>query len=424
MGWKMGLEPTTLGTTNRCSNQLSYNHHVIEDFRWVCKIRIIIGKIAIPRKQFIKPHILILASWYPNPKTPLNGNFIQRHALTISQKYKVSIIHTFKDNSLKRPRRVQISNLNQNCTEFVVGYRSNSRLLKYVHAAKAVYSALKLVKNRAKISHVFLNVFYPLGAHYPWLKWLLPNNWYALEHWTGYHCEPSRNPRHLNIARYVSRHCKSVIAVSHDLSSAMKNAGLSNVKGVVFNAVNTSLFNYKPTEASDKLTLLHISSLKQEHKNFEMLLKSFATCNELEKIELRVINSGDETPYLPLVHELNLKDKVHFLGSMSIASVAIEMNRSNVFVLSSNYENMPCVIEEALCAGLPVLSTNVGGISEIVNDSNGILVPPQNHLAFAQALDKIIENYARFDLKQIAQEAKSKFGEEAILSGFEEILEL
>ena len=420
----MGLEPTTLGTTNRCSNQLSYNHHVIEDSRWVCKIRIIIGKIAIPRKQFIKPHILILASWYPNPKTPLNGNFIQRHALVLSQKCRVSIIHTYKDNSLERSRWVQTLNLNENCTEFVVGYRSRSRFFKYLHAAKAVYSALKLVKKRAKVSHVFLNVFYPLGVHFPWLKWFLPNNWYALEHWTGYHFDPSQNARHLNTARYVSRHCKSVIAVSQDLSNAMKNAGLSNVKGVVFNAVNTSLFNFKQSEANDKLTLLHVSSLKQEHKNFELLLKSFATCNQLNKLELSVINSGDEAPYLPLIQELNLKDKVHFLGSMSIDSVAKEMQRSNVFVLSSNYENMPCVIEEALCAGLPVLSTNVGGISEIVNDSNGILVPPQNHLAFAQALDEITEYYARFDLNQIAQEAKNKFGEQALLSGFEEILEL
>ena len=86
-----------------------------------------------------------------------------------------------------------------------------------------------------------------------------------------------------------------------------------------------------------------------------------------------------------------------------------------MFVLSSNYEGLPLVILEAMAAGLPIISTNVGGVKDIVTD-NGILVEPNCQEALSKAIMSLADdvklrlqmgrrsydNVQQFDSKQIA----------------------
>ena len=83
-------------------------------------------------------------------------------------------------------------------------------------------------------------------------------------------------------------------------------------------------------------------------------------------------------------------------------------------VLSSNYENMPVVILEAFACGLPVVSTNVGGISEIVNESNGLLVPPHDAEKLANAMQKMLESYQNYDANTLRNSIIKKFSNEAV----------
>jgi glycosyltransferase involved in cell wall biosynthesis len=75
---------------------------------------------------------------------------------------------------------------------------------------------------------------------------------------------------------------------------------------------------------------------------------------------------------------------------------------------------MPCVIAESLCCGTPVISTNVGGIAEILNDTNGILVDKGNQDQLMEAILKILRNEKLFNRKQIAEDAIQLFSEESI----------
>ncbi|MCB4234228.1 glycosyltransferase family 4 protein [Kaistella anthropi] len=54
--------------------------------------------------------------------------------------------------------------------------------------------------------------------------------------------------------------------------------------------------------------------------------------------------------------------------------VSEKMRASDCFVLFSDYENFPCVLLESLSTGTPVIATKVGGIPEVVNEKNGILI--------------------------------------------------
>ena len=96
---------------------------------------------------------------------------------------------------------------------------------------------------------------------------------------------------------------------------------------------------------------------------------------------------------MSLVSELGLSDEVKFFGSITEKEVVAEYGKAQVFVLSSEEEPAPQVIAQAMAAGLPVVSTSVGGIPFLVKDGqNGFLVPPGNVERLAE---KIILNPER-----------------------------
>jgi glycosyltransferase involved in cell wall biosynthesis len=73
--------------------------------------------------------------------------------------------------------------------------------------------------------------------------------------------------------------------------------------------------------------------------------------------------------------------------------IANNLKESNLFVLFSNYENLPCVILEAFSCGVPVISTNVGGINEYFPKDFGFLIDTKDEDALLQ---KTIEVYTNF----------------------------
>ena len=64
--------------------------------------------------------------------------------------------------------------------------------------------------------------------------------------------------------------------------------------------------------------------------------------------------------------------------------------QAGIFVLCSRYEGLPLSIIEAMCAGLPIVASDVGGVRELVDDGvNGFLVPAGNQLALSDCLDRL-----------------------------------
>jgi len=87
---------------------------------------------------------------------------------------------------------------------------------------------------------------------------------------------------------------------------------------------------------------------------------------------------------------------------------------STALILPSSVENSPCVIVEAHYFGLPVIATKTGGIPEMVNSSNGIIMsvkasPEKMKKEIKRALLEFIERRAEFDSEQIKRKAKEQF---------------
>jgi glycosyltransferase involved in cell wall biosynthesis len=121
------------------------------------------------------------------------------------------------------------------------------------------------------------------------------------------------------------------------------------------------------------------------------LLKAFHQV--LEKgisANLHIAGDGPEKEKLLLLaQELGITSRTHFHGSVD--NVAPLLQESDVFVLPSSVEGLPNALLEAMSCGLAVITTRVGGNSEIIEDGiNGLLIDPDNSQQLKNALMKIL----------------------------------
>ncbi len=109
-----------------------------------------------------------------------------------------------------------------------------------------------------------------------------------------------------------------------------------------------------------------------------------------------VAGDGDMLePWKALAVELGLADRAHFLGNVPYEKIPLLIRASNVFVLNSEYEGLSHTLLEVSALGLPIVATGVCGNPEVVeHEVNGLLVPPKDARAVAQALRRILDDPA------------------------------
>jgi glycosyltransferase involved in cell wall biosynthesis len=91
--------------------------------------------------------------------------------------------------------------------------------------------------------------------------------------------------------------------------------------------------------------------------------------------------------------KLDVRKNIVFTGYFPDEKLPKLYQAADIFAFSTFYENLPFAILEALSSRLPVVTTNVGGIPEMINDGdNGFLVPPSNSGELAKKILYLIEN--------------------------------
>jgi glycosyltransferase involved in cell wall biosynthesis len=223
--------------------------------------------------------------------------------------------------------------------------------------------------------------------------------------------------------RNVSRIFKEAAVVTN-VSAALaevirKLFGLTRMC-VIHNTVDTDLFNYKLRDKT-RFRFIHVSTLTEAQKNIKGILRAVENL-AASRDDFEVIIVGPASGELrELVAGPPLKRFVTLTGEISYAEVAGQMQRASALVLFSRYENFPCVVIEALCCGLPVIASDVGGVKEAVAENNGILVQSGNENGLVQAMNRMINDYQNFDRSQIAKDACEKFSYSTIGKQLDEL---
>jgi glycosyltransferase involved in cell wall biosynthesis len=145
-----------------------------------------------------------------------------------------------------------------------------------------------------------------------------------------------------------------------------------------------------------KTVLVAVGRLSQQ-KGFAYLIKALSEVKKKEKnFKLLLIGDGEERKNLEkLSKELGLEEEIIFLGKVSHDKLPKCYHAADIFVLPSLYESFGIVFLEAMASGLPIISTNIAAIPEVVNKKVGILVKPKNVQELAEAILALINDEKR-----------------------------
>ena len=131
------------------------------------------------------------------------------------------------------------------------------------------------------------------------------------------------------------------------------------------------------------------------HKGLDVLLRALSLIADSGEVRLLVAGDGDERRNLEaLCQQLRLDQTVTFCGQVDNQKIGAIYEQIDVLVVPSVWpENSPVTITEAMASGIPVIASDIGGISELVDHGvTGLLAPPRDPRALADLIERLLKD--------------------------------
>jgi len=199
----------------------------------------------------------------------------------------------------------------------------------------------------------------------------------------------------------------ALIAVSkYTVDELTKLYGIKKEKiHVIYNGVDVEKFKPRPNRVEmhrefgleDDIKIVLFVGRLYHRKGLEILLRSIPpVLKEFSNVRFVISGKGfkkKEENLRNLAKELNIENYVTFLGYVPDEKLPLLYSASDIFVLPAIYENFPFAILEAQATGLPVISTKVGGIPELlVDNENGFVIAPGDSTELTQRLLVLLQD--------------------------------
>lgn len=210
-----------------------------------------------------------------------------------------------------------------------------------------------------------------------------------------YTIQPFNSAIQLAGLKLVCRLAKKVIVVSQKSREFLVGRGIAKPEKtvVVPNGIDLRLFRPRRATMDDKSILagsVGVFNKRKAHDVFVAAMPYVLAKNP--KIRFTIIGDGPEKLNVEkLAIELGVRRFIHFAGRLSDQERDVERRKWTVYVQSSRDESFGIAAAEALAMGIPVVATDVGGLTEVVN-GGGLLVEKENPPALAKAILKLLEN--------------------------------
>lgn len=372
--------------------------------------------------------VLFLPEWYPN-KTHLSvGSFIKVHAEAINAKIPIDVLHVCGDVNAKRIYSFEKSVVN-GVNTYILYYRKSklkdpiSQLIKailYVFGQFYGYYRYRKLNPRPLLLHVHVLT---RAAILPFvLSFFRKQDYFISEQWTRYLPQDGSYSGKIRkfFTNWVAKRSKGISAISQDLKFNMNRHGIvhSNFR-VISNVVKSIFFKYDDDTKAVENHFCHVSNFKKIHKNIPGTLEAFKKVQSHSlPFSLTMVGDGDDFDKAgQMVKELGL-DTVNFTGFLYGNDVVEEIAKSSALVLFSNYETQGVVIIESLSLGVPVIATDTSAIPEMIDETNGILVEPNDVEALSKAIAQVITKEVNFDRNRIKADAAKKYKGDVIAQQF------
>jgi len=211
------------------------------------------------------------------------------------------------------------------------------------------------------------------------------------------------NKKHNFLRKALAPFIDHFVAVSTDLAQWLDTTvGITQDKIILIrNGINTDDFYRQRTiqhqETDNTLRFIHVARLDLV-KDQANLIAAFAELYHAKPVDqnvhLTIVGDGGQMGQLRLLaKQLKVIDYIEFTGARN--DIAQLLAHANVFVLSSIAEGIPMTVLEAMAASLPIISTDVGGLAELITSGeNGYLVEKQNTEQLSQAMANYVKTPA------------------------------
>lgn len=199
------------------------------------------------------------------------------------------------------------------------------------------------------------------------------------------------------------------------------SAKLQSRTTIIPNPVTDKVFSLTPTLKQKRI--IAVGRLAYQ-KNYPMMFRAFAKVHhDFPDWQLVVYGNGPQKEEIRgVIERLGMEGHIILAGKSD--HVVEEMNKSSLFVMSSDYEGMSNALLEAVCVGLPVISTDVSGAKDLITEGvNGYIVPVGNEKALTLALSSILSSPEKMD--EMGRQSKAlapRFREEQIVGQWEELI--
>ena len=178
------------------------------------------------------------------------------------------------------------------------------------------------------------------------------------------------------------------VAVSQAVQENILNDVKSKNSVVIYNGVKMQHSEHTVNEITkcDGIKIGCIARLS-EQKGLTYLIEAMSLVTN-PSVSLFIVGDGElRNDLMNQTKQLSLEERIHFLGYRS--DVVECINSFDFLVSSSLYEGLALSVIETFLNGKTIVATDIPGINEIVNETNGVLVPVKNPNAMAQAIDKL-----------------------------------
>ncbi|MEQ8625610.1 MAG: glycosyltransferase [Vicingaceae bacterium] len=376
-----------------------------------------------------KLRVLFLPKWYPSKFDRFDGNFIENHAKAVHSKCNLGVIFVHSS-----PHEIEKYNIEKSTphgfTEYRIFYRkpkSSIRILnqligffRYFKAQKIGYKQYLKEIGTPQLSHIHINGRSAMLALYLRLKSNIP--FLLTEHWSGYIKENGAFKGYLRklAYRYIAKKSIFITTVSTFLKKSMETHGIKGAFEIIPNVVDTSIFKHKKKKSSTVKRIIHISNLSYAPKNLHQIIEALDRVGkERTDFEFDLIGTGpDEDEMIYKLNQSSIKNRYKFYGEVSMKMVSELLSNAHFLLLYSSYETQSVVLIESFACGIPVLSSNVGGIPEYLNEKRGILIQPNQMDELISAIHKMLDGANTYDSEKMRQYAINKFSENVIAQRF------
>jgi len=272
---------------------------------------------------------------------------------------------------------------------------------------------------------IHANITYPVGIIARIYKLLYKRPYIISEHWSAYLENTDMKIPFIQrmIDRYVIRGSGRIVPVTENLRNSMLKLGYRGQYSIVPNVVDTHTFHVVEIIPGGIKNFIHLSSLYDHVKNISGMIEAVYRLSMIRQdFKLHILGGEELKNHMDTAKEKGILDRfVVFHGELPYNEVPEYYSRSICLVMFSNYESLPCVIVEALACGIPVISTEVGGIGEYITDKEGILIQKGDIDSLVNAMNFMLDHHKKYDRNYLADYASKNFSIEAIADQFGKI---